>query len=152
MALYLVQHGKALPQEQDADRPLSEEGRARVKDMAGAAAKSGIAVRRIEHSGKTRARQTAEIMAQALGPPEGVSERPGINPNDDVAPVAVGLRSGDGLMLVGHLPFMERLTSHLIIGAPEPPVIKFQMGGIVCLDQSDEGKWHIKWALLPEIG
>ena len=56
------------------------------------------------------------------------------------------------LMLVGHLPFMERLTSHLITGSSENLVFKFQNGGIVCLDQ-DPGTdtWFIKWALMPNI-
>jgi phosphohistidine phosphatase len=150
MALYLVQHGKALPKEQDPERPLSDEGRAQVSVVA-AAARRGVKVLRIEHSGKDRARETAEIMAQALGPPEGVAERKGIAPNDDVAPLASRLASADRLMLVGHLPFMERLASYLIMGVTEPMVVKFQMGGIVCLDQSDDGKWFIKWALPPEM-
>jgi phosphohistidine phosphatase len=58
----------------------------------------------------------------------------------------------NNMMLVGHLPFMERLISYLIIGAIEPSVIKFQNGGIVCLNmQPDTQKWIIKWALMPNM-
>jgi phosphohistidine phosphatase len=56
-------------------------------------------------------------------------------------------------MLVGHLPFMERMTSFLITGSTENPVFKFQNSGIVCLDQDPETKsWFIKWTLMPNIG
>lgn len=55
-------------------------------------------------------------------------------------------------MLVGHLPFMERLTSTLITGSSERLVFKFQNGGIVCLDrEADQPAWFIKWALMPKI-
>jgi phosphohistidine phosphatase len=55
-------------------------------------------------------------------------------------------------MLVGHLPFMERLTSYLITGSTDKPVFKFQNGGILCMDQDmDTHTWFIKWALMPYI-
>lgn len=56
-------------------------------------------------------------------------------------------------MLVGHLPFMEKITSYLVIQAVEPCIFKFQNGGILCLDKHpDTLSWVIKWALMPEIG
>jgi phosphohistidine phosphatase len=56
-------------------------------------------------------------------------------------------------MLVGHLPFMERLTSYLITGSIDIPVFKFQNGGIVCMDKDpDSRSWLIRWALMPKIG
>lgn len=55
-------------------------------------------------------------------------------------------------MLVGHLPFMERLTAYLITGSIERPVFRFQNGGIVCLDETpDKQSWVIKWSLMPHI-
>ena len=152
MALYLVQHGKALPKDQDPERRLSGEGKEEVGLIAEKAKKYGVLVRRIEHSPKARAKETAEIFASALGPEGGVNKREGINPMDDVTAISGKLKTDDNLMLVGHLPFMERLASHLITGAREPPVIKFQNGGIVCLDRSpDTDNWFIKWALMPNI-
>jgi phosphohistidine phosphatase len=72
---------------------------------------------------------------------------------DDVSPCAASLVSGDELMLVGHLPFMERLTSLLTTGSPEHRVFKFQNSGIVCLDQEPGSPaWFIKWTLMPTIG
>lgn len=36
---------------------------------------------------------------------------------------------------------MERLTSFLITGDIEKPVLKFQNGGIVCLDEGPEAEF-----------
>ncbi|MBW2055509.1 MAG: phosphohistidine phosphatase SixA, partial [Deltaproteobacteria bacterium] len=56
-------------------------------------------------------------------------------------------------MLVGHLPFMERMTSYLITGSIETPVFKFQNSVIVCLDNYPTTPfWVIKWTLMPNIG
>ena len=63
MALYLVQHGKSLPQEADPERGLTDEGIREVNCIAKAAQENGIHVGVIKHSGKKRALQTAEIMA-----------------------------------------------------------------------------------------
>ncbi len=153
MALYLVQHGKSLPGEQDPKKGLSPTGAVEVKRIAEVARGYGVRVRRIEHSGKERARQTADLMAEALQPEQSPIARPGLAPLDEVEPVAAGLDPGEALMLVGHLPFMERLTSQLILGRREPLVFKFQNGGIVCLDRDPHGRqWFIKWALMPRIG
>jgi phosphohistidine phosphatase len=152
MALYLVQHGKSLPKEQDPEQGLAPEGRADVERIAGVAQGYGVRVRTIQHSGRKRAWQTAELFAAALKPEQGVEARSGMNPLDEVALIAGDLRSAADLMLVGHLPFMERLTSYLIIGSVEKLVFKFQNGGIVCLDQDqDERLWFIKWSLMPRI-
>jgi len=153
MSLFLVQHGKSLPAEIDPDKGLSEEGAAEVKHIAGVAKRYGIPVQCIRHSGKKRARQTAEILTSALGPVSDVQEISGLNPMDDVADFASMLEGRDNHMLVGHLPFMERLTAYLITGSIDKPVFKFQNGGIVCLDKDpNTHSWVIKWVLMPNIG
>lgn len=150
MALYIVQHGLSLPPEIDPERGLSEEGQAEVEKIAAVAAGYGVKVSSIVHSGKKRARQTAEILAHHLHP-ESVMSRPGIEPLDAVEPVADSVDAGAGLMLVGHLPFLERLVSYLILGKTAPRVFKLQNGGILCMDKIDEA-WAITWALMPHIG
>jgi phosphohistidine phosphatase len=55
-------------------------------------------------------------------------------------------------MLVGHLPFMERLASLLVFGDPARLVVKFQNAGIVALDQDSAGRWFVRWALMPRLG
>ncbi len=153
MALYLIQHGKSLPKDQDPDQSLSEEGIAETQQIAEIAKEKGVSVLQIRHSVKTRARQTAEIFARALNPPRGLQEINGIKPMDDVAKIAAGLDPAGNIMLVGHLPFMERMTAYLITGSIEKPVFKFQNSGIVCLDKDPETRaWVILWTLMPKIG
>lgn len=54
------------------------------------------------------------------------------------------------LMIVGHLPHLSRLASLVILGNIENEIIRFKMGGAVCLSESDN-KWLIDWALVPEL-
>lgn len=153
MALFLVQHGKNVKKEFDPEQPLSDEGVADVKRIAETAANYNVQVGEIKHSGKKRALQTSEIFANYLKAAGGVQEMPGIKALDDVVPVAEAVDTSKNPMLVGHLPFMERLTSYLTAGNQELTVMKFQNGGIVCLDQLDEsGAWAIQWTLMPNIG
>jgi phosphohistidine phosphatase len=150
MALYLVQHGKSLPKEEDPERGLSQEGISEVEQVAANAARQKIPVFHIVQSGKKRALQTAEIFAETLKPVQGVLEIDGLAPLGDVSLFAAAVNPADNLMAVGHLPFMERLVSYLITGSMDKPVIKFQNGGIVCLDiDPDTGYWVIKWTLFP---
>ena len=153
MALYIVQHGKSLSKDIDPEKGLSDEGRAEVEHIAEVAKNYDVRVAQIKHSGKKRAKQTAEIFASALTPELGVKTVDGMNPMDDVAVFSGGIDFGEDLMLVGHLPFMERLISYLITGSIEKPVFKLQNGGILCLDSDQSSDSPvIKWALMPKIG
>lgn len=152
MALYLVQHAKALPKEKDPAQPLSEEGKNEAIRIAKLAKEFGITVSLIEHSPKLRAKETAEIFAKFLKPSSGIRQRENINPLDDVRALKDELNPKENIMLVGHLPFMERLVSFLLTGSEEPMIVKFQNAGIVCLDKSPEtDRWFIKWTLMPEV-
>ena len=153
MALYLIQHGKSLSKDQDPDQGLSAEGIAETERIAKLAKDADVTVSQIRHSVKTRARQTAEIFAEALNPNQGTQEVSGIKPLDDVAAYAAEIDPVEDIMLVGHLPFMERMTAFLITGSIDKPVFKFQNSGIVCMDKDPEAQaWVIKWALMPNIG
>jgi phosphohistidine phosphatase len=152
MALYLIQHGKSLPKDKDPDQGLSAEGISETEKIANLAKDEGVTVSQIRHSLKTRARQTAEIFAKALNPKQGIREVIGIKPLDDVAEYAADIDPAENIMLVGHLPFMERMTAFLITGSIDKPVLKFQNSGIVCLDRDPETQtWVILWTLIPGI-
>ena len=152
MALFLVQHGYSLPKDKDPKKGLSPEGIAETKRIAEVAKAYNVLVSGITHSGKTRARQTAEIFESILKPEQGIRESSGLNPLDDVTAFAHKIDSKANRMLVGHLPFMERMTSYLITGSTEKPVFKFQNSGIVCLDKYPTTPfWVIKWTLMPNI-
>jgi len=152
MALYLVQHGQSLPKDVDPDQGLSEKGVAETERIAGVAKGYNINVGQIRHSVKTRARKTADIFASALLPDGDAKEVQGLKPMDDVAAFAASLNSDTNTMLVGHLPFMERMASYLVTGSIDTPLFRFQNSGIVCLDKDpDSESWVIKWTLMPNI-
>ena len=152
MALYLVQHGKSFSKDQDPEQGLTETGIDEVQLIAQVAKGYQVVVETIFHSEKKRASQTADLFSAALQSDKNIRQIPGIKPLDDVKVLAATLTSADNTMYVGHLPFMERLTSFLVTGSPDFTVFKFQNGGIVCLDQiTDSETWFIKWALMPHI-
>ena len=152
MALYLVQHGRSLPKDVDPDQGLSEEGVTETERIAGVAKGYNVNVGQIMHSVKTRAKKTAEIFASALQPAGGAKEVDGLKPMDDVAAFAASLNPESNTMLVGHLPFMERMAAYLVTGSIDKPVFKFQNSGIVRLDKDPESdSWVIVWTLMPRI-
>jgi phosphohistidine phosphatase len=152
MRVFLVQHGKAHTTEQDPERTLSREGLSETQRIAEVAGHYGVQPSKVLHSGKARARQTAELLAQQLNPPNGLESFPGLSPMDDVALFAKQLPENDEWMVVGHLPFVSRLTSYLVVGDADKPIFSFQNSGIVCLEkQPDAEQWLIKWTLMPNI-
>jgi len=153
MTLYLVQHGQSLPKDVDPAQGLSEEGVVDTERIAGVAKSYHINVGQILHSVKTRAQKTADIFASALNPTGGVKEVEGLKPMGDVAAFAASINPDTNTMLVGHLPFMERMASYLVTGSLDKPVFKFQNSGIVCLDKDPASEsWVIVWTLMPRIG
>jgi len=152
MALYVVQHGKSLPKTEDPEKGLSEEGKRETDRIAQVAEGYRVPVSRIVHSGKKRARQTAERMGTALCPGKEIQARSGMNPLDDVAAFAADLPLDQNIMLVGHLPFLEKLIGLLVCDDAMRTVFKLQNSGIVCLDKAkDMENASIRWALMPNI-
>jgi phosphohistidine phosphatase len=151
MDFYLVQHGEAKPEHEDPTRPLTGRGREEVEQVARCAAKIGLKVSEVCHSGKLRAKQTAEILANYLFPSRGIFEIEGLSPMDDPSKARAVLEAAkEPLMLVGHLPHLSRLASTLIIGDKTKEVIQFRMGAIVCISKT-EGGFAVKWVLTPEL-
>ena len=152
MKLYLVQHGDSLPEEVNPERPLSERGRRDVARLAEFLGRRSIRVRQIYHSGKTRARETAELLAAQVAPGTAVAAISGINPNDPVAPIAERIKGwDDDTLLAGHMPFMGRLAALLLAGKGESIIVAFQPGSAVCLERAVTGTWVMNWMLRPEL-
>lgn len=152
MKLYLVQHGKSLEKEIDPGRPLSPEGAEDIVQMAEFLRASGLSVNRVLHSGKMRAQQTAEILAEALlinGEEETIE---GIKPNDPIENFSIEVHKfKNDTMVVGHLPFMEKTVSYLLTGNEDAAIVSYKPGSVVCLQQDDEEYWQIQWMLRPEM-
>ena len=150
MTFYLVQHGLSVEKEKDPNRSLSTEGRAAILQVAHTASIAGITVPIIFHSGKLRALQTAELFSEHLKTNK-IKSVTGLSPLDNVEDFANQFQFAEKIMIVGHLPFMERLTSYLVTGNPDFTIVKFQNAGIVCLDQDKANNWHVKWTIMPVI-
>ncbi|MHC4100394.1 MAG: phosphohistidine phosphatase SixA [Planctomycetota bacterium] len=151
MELYLVRHGQAAAKDGEASRARTERGAEVVEQVAAFAARAGVKVDEVRHSGKLRARQTAEILAKALAPSRGVDAATGLNPEDDVHGMAESLQREDGsLMLVGHLPFLSRLAGLLVTGDPENPVVLFHTASLARLVR-ENGSWSVDWAVTKDF-
>ena len=158
MTLYLVQHGVAAPESEDPARPLTSAGRAEAERVAARLRAAGVRLDRCLHSDKLRARQTAEIVAAGAGV-ETVEERAGLHPSDPVAPVAAELRADPavadpeaGLVVVGHLPFLDRLASLLVTGDEGAAVVRFRNAGVVALVPMPDGAHlSVAWVLVPDL-
>jgi len=147
MIVYLVQHGKAKNEEEDSERPLSDEGRAEVEKVAARAAKLGLGCQ-VMHSPKLRAKQTAEIFASHFK--TDASEMEGLKPMDDPIIAKDFIESQDAdVMLVGHLPHMNKLASLLVLEDGAVDLVAFRNGAIVCLERDE--KWRLKWILTPKL-
>lgn len=153
MNLYLVQHGEAKKKEEDPQRSLSEQGWTDIRKVASFIAKqTNIQVRNILHSGKTRARQTAETLAEYLNPPEGIKEAERLEPLADPSAWVDRLaESKEDIMLVGHLPHLSKLAAHLLCQDENKKIVEFQMGGIVCLGKDESDIWSVRWMVIPQI-
>jgi phosphohistidine phosphatase len=153
MKLYLIQHGEAKSEVEDPERSLTARGEKEVTGVARMATGLNIRPSKAYHSGKLRAKQTAEIIAGALRIPGlNVQSVQGLNPNDDVRPwVERIVGEKEDLMLVGHLPFLEKLTSFLLCDNENARLVLFRYGAIVCLDQKEDKRWAVRWILTPEM-
>jgi len=151
MQLYLVQHGEALSKDIDPDRALSEAGRKDVQRLASFLA-GKVRVARVLHSGKTRARQTAETLATALASGRDAEQFGGLSPND---PVELFVRHAqewsEDLIIVGHLPFMGKLVARLATGTDERSIVAYRPGSIVCLESGEGPDWQVQWMIRPEL-
>jgi phosphohistidine phosphatase len=145
--VYLVRHGEAVSEKQDPQRPLSLSGREEVERVARMAAAKNVQVSAIFHSGILRARQTAEILAESLQCTSGVQPLSGLRPQDDPAIAKAEIEAADSaIVLVGHLPHLNRLVTLLLSGDAESPVMEFPPATMVCCS-NDTSKWKISWIL-----
>jgi phosphohistidine phosphatase len=153
MKLYLIQHGEAKSEVEDPGRSLTTRGEEEVTGISRMVTGLDIRPSKVYHSGKMRARQTAEIIAGALKIRElYVQSVQGLNPNDDIHLWVERIsKERDDLMLVGHLPFLEKLTSFLLCGDERARLVLFRYGAIVCLDQKEDKGWAVRWILTPEV-
>lgn len=156
MRLFLVRHGEATSKDENPERPLTEDGARAARDVATVLKRAGaLRVAEIRHSTKRRARETAEIFAAECGDGARVIEVEGLEPLADVSAMVQDLATADDhVMLVGHLPYLDRLACRLVAGNPEREAFTFEASGVLCLERHDlngQPTWTVEWMLSPDL-
>ena len=152
LRLYLVQHAEAKSKAEDPERPLSGKGLMNIRKI-GKFAKQNlrIDVAQIFHSGKLRAKQTAEILADHLLSTKEVIIKETLEPLADPKIWRTRLeKAKEDIMLVGHLPHLNKLASDLLCSNENSEVITFRMGAIICLERDNQNHWAIHWIITPD--
>jgi phosphohistidine phosphatase len=143
--LVIVHHGDAVPAEVDPQRPLSPWGREAVERLARLAAGRGIAPDVIWHSGKLRARQTAEIYWRACNALADVRAIGGLRPEDGPWQLRDHLLGETRpVMIVGHMPNLPRVLGFLTTGDDNARA-EFPLNGFVCLERDGDAPWTERW-------
>jgi phosphohistidine phosphatase len=155
MEIYLVRHGDAYTKEEDPDRHLNSDGTNQCHLTGRALNRLDIMVDLIVSSPKVRARQTAEIISEEVGYPKNeikITEtlQPTSNPKDTIS-FLNDLTDIKRVLLVGHLPLLENLTSE-ILNKSSGISIHFETGA-VCLVEVELPISYtgvFRWFLAPE--
>jgi phosphohistidine phosphatase len=144
MQLYLVHHGEAVGPEIDPRRPLSAAGRETAERIAAEAAARGARPSVVWHSGKLRARQTAEIFWRACNALAEFSATRDLQPDDPPMWLRDRLRAEPrDVLIAGHFPHLPGLLRLL-----DPQAGSFPQHGVVALRTNDDGEtWRELWRI-----
>ena len=160
MKVYLVRHGIALDLGEqgilrDADRPLSERGMHRTREVAQAFARTEPAPDVIGSSPLVRADQTARIFHDVFGKQAPVESCPFMKPGGRAEHLVTWLQARDGdtsVMVVGHMPDLTFMTYDLLKSKPDHP-LPFKKAGIASVAFDREpglGRGELLWLKQPQ--
>jgi len=138
--VWVLRHAIAISRDdpecpEDPLRALTAKGRRRQERAAEGLCRLGVLPERIITSPYVRARETAEIVAAALGfPLADIEESSTLEPGEDPRGILAALRADParGTLLCGHSPHVDRLIAR-IVGAPLP-ITALKKGGVACLE------------------
>ena len=156
--LYLIRHGVAAERgpawPDDTKRPLVQKGVTRLRREAAGLAELGVEFDVVLASPLTRARQTAELLAEALPGRPAVHTMESLSPGGTYASFAEELAKyakRSRIACVGHEPDLGQLAARLI-GAKRP--LEFKKGGVCRIDLDAlplTGPGHLRWFVTPRM-
>src|SRR5262245_16789387 len=113
-------------------------------DLARQTAARKVKPAAIWHSGKLRARQTADAFLRACNPLAEFGAIRGLQPTDPPGWIRdlVNQEVRD-VMLVGHMPQLPRLLT-LLVSGNEAVLLDYPLHGLVALEQVGE-RWEERW-------
>ncbi len=143
----LVHHGEAVGPDVDPRRPLSEAGRSAVVCQAIAAAARGVKPAVVWHSGKLRAKQTAEEFWRHCNALAQFSATKDLQPDDPPQWMLDRLHGETrDILIAGHFHHLPRL--HALMLKTDEVSARFPLHGVVALETRDEGeRWSELWRL-----
>jgi phosphohistidine phosphatase len=148
VTLILVHHGDAEGPEVDPRRPLTAAGRAAVERLAADAALRGARPDVVWHSGKLRARQTAEAFWRACNALATFSATRDLQPGDPPEWLRDRLIGETrDLLVAGHFPHLPRLLT-LLVG--DEAAAAFPLHGAIALVPAGAMSWRELWRLDPQ--
>jgi phosphohistidine phosphatase len=138
----------------DAERELTREGREETAAVAKALRALGCAPERIGTSPLVRARQTAEILADALDVKRELETCEFLSPGSDAEALIRWLRDvrTDSAMIVGHMPDLAHLASALLAQKASLDIV-FKKSGVCCISfegAPTAGAGRLEWLLQPK--
>jgi len=159
--LYIMRHGIAMERDattilDDAKRPLTPEGKQKMREIAAGLVQAGIEPDWVVSSPLVRAAETAEIVADAFGskPPVEFCDalRPGGSPEALITFLAKR-PNRRRVMVVGHEPDLSELAARLI-GAGRNANMPFKKGGCCLITFSvfpPKSPGRLMWWLTPRL-
>ena len=162
MRLYLVRHAIAVPRGtagflNDADRPLTPEGRTQARKVARGLKRLGITVDVILTSPLVRSQETAQQISKEFGAEAALRKSeallPDASPRETMKAMQTYTRK-EGLMAVGHEPHMTRWLTELIAGESGFFRCVLKKGAVVCVEMEGkdffQGAGTLRWMLTPK--
>ena len=162
MNLYIIRHAIAVDEgtpeyEQDSERPLTDKGRKKMRQIAKGLRKLGVEFDLILSSPYVRARETAEILADVFKMKKKIAFSENLIPMADpelLIPEILEKYSVDGIALVGHEPHLSALIGALT-AEHKTLDITLKKGGVCYLTADDlhhaDHRATLEWLLTPGI-
>ncbi|MBV8083252.1 MAG: phosphohistidine phosphatase SixA [Chloroflexi bacterium] len=162
MKLYLMRHGPAGERgdwPNDFERPLTAEGKAETTQVAAGLKRLKVKPGIILTSPLTRARQTAELVADALTPGVGPTTCDALASGATPGELLKALRAYDGdVLIAGHDPDFSALFTYLLTGETRP-FVDFSKSGVGAFDFGDRPEraagtllWYLRRRQLALLG
>jgi len=160
MEIVLLRHAPAAEKEDwaltgrpDSERPLTMDGRKRAREAAKGLAAFLATADLVATSPWTRAKETAEFAAKALGAP--LVESNFLLPHRSPGSLAHWLSGLDGerVVLVGHEPHLSKVISWMMSGSAARSMVGLKKAQAVLLEtkRAAPGSAILLWSLPPRV-
>jgi phosphohistidine phosphatase len=161
MNLYIIRHAIAVEEgspgyDEDGQRPLSDKGRKKMRQIAKGLRSLGVGFDLILSSPYVRAKETSEILADVFKMKNSIKFSENLIPMGDPDLLIAEINekySVDSIALVGHEPELTHLIS-LLVSESAGMDITLKKGGVCSLSADDLHHTHkatLEWLITPGI-